>query len=151
MSEALRRSYDQLPYDSQFFTSSHPDRMAVMAILHGMTPPDVGSCRVLELGCSNGGNLLGMAQSLPGAQFVGIDLSPLQIANGRAIVAGVGLSNVTLEEASILDVDDAFGTFDYIICHGVYSWVPEEVRRKIFAIFARNLAPNGVAYVSYNT
>src|SRR4051812_19194660 len=123
MPEAPQYSYDELPYDSQFFAASHPDRMAVMAILHGMTPPRVESCRVLELGCSNGGNLLPMAQALAGSRFVGIDLSPAQIAGGRAIIAGVGLSNVTLEARSILDVDDGFGAFDYIICHGVYSWV----------------------------
>jgi methyltransferase-like protein/cyclopropane fatty-acyl-phospholipid synthase-like methyltransferase len=144
-------SYDELPYDSQFFVATHPDRMAVMATLHGMTPPPVEACRVLELGCANGGNLLPMAQGLPGSRFVGVDLSPTQINAGRAIVDRLGFSNVRLEARGILEIDDDFGTFDYIVCHGVYSWVAEEVRRKILAICARNLAPNGVAYVSYNT
>src|SRR5262249_6262531 len=51
----------------------------------------------------------------------------------------------------IMDVDHNTGQFDYIICHGVYSWVPAEVRDKILAICSQNLAPNGIAYVSYNT
>jgi methyltransferase-like protein len=151
MAEPLRCTYDELPYESQFFTMTHPDRMAVMATLHGLDPPDVAGCRVLELGCSNGGNLLPMAQTLPGARFVGIDLSPRQVADGLEIVAELGFANVDLRAMSILDIDDDLGTFDYIICHGVYSWVPEPVRHKILDVCDRHLAPNGVAYVSYNT
>lgn len=151
MSDSTVSSYDEVPYDSNFFAASHPERMATMATLFGMTPPAVDRCRVLELGCAGGGNLLPMAQALPGSQFVGIDLSPRQVAAGRAIVETVGLTNVDLRVLSIADVDEAFGRFDYIICHGVYSWVPAEVRDQILALCRRNLSPDGVAYVSYNT
>jgi SAM-dependent methyltransferase/methyltransferase-like protein len=144
-------SYNRVPYDSGPVTSSHPDSMAAMAMLHGMSPAPPGRCRVLELGCSTGGNLLGMAVSLPGSTFVGIDLSPRQIADARAVAAAAGLANVELRAASITDVGDDWGTFDYIVCHGVYSWVPGFVRDAIFRVCSRNLAPNGVAYVSYNT
>ena len=151
MPEAIHTSYDDLPYESQFFAMTHPDRMATMALLHGLSSPPVATCRVLELGCSNGGNLLPMAQTLPGARFVGIDLSPRQVADGQTVLQELGFQNVELKALSILDVGDDFGQFDYIICHGVYSWVPAEVRDQILRICARNLAPNGVAYVSYNT
>jgi methyltransferase-like protein len=70
---------------------------------------------------------------------------------GRAIVDQLGLKNIELRSLSILDVDDTFGTFDYIICHGVYSWVPAAVQDKILDICVRNLSPQGVAYISYNT
>ena len=50
-----------------------------------------------------------------------------------------------------MDVGEDFGRFDYVICHGVYSWVPEAVQDRILEICARNLTPDGVAYVSYNT
>ena len=63
----------------------------------------------------------------------------------------LGLTNVTLRHASITDVDESYGKFDYIIAHGVFSWIPTEVREKLLDICAKNMAPGGVAYVSYNT
>jgi methyltransferase-like protein len=151
MAEVRSTSYDEVPYPSQFFGPTHPGRMAAIASLFGLSPPDPSRCRVLELGCANGGNLLPMAVELPEARFVGVDLSSRQVADGREIVEALGLGNVTLEATSLMDVDDGFGRFDYIICHGVYSWVPAEARDKILSICTRNLADDGVAYVSYNT
>ena len=144
-------TYDELPYESRFVAASHPDRLATMAVLHGLKPPDVARCRVLELGCADGGSLLTMAQSVPGGTFVGVELSKRQVDEGRAMVERLGFGNVDLRPLSLMDVDDSFGTFDYIISHGVYSWVPAEARAKILDVCARNLAPGGVAYVSYNT
>jgi methyltransferase-like protein/SAM-dependent methyltransferase len=125
--------------------------MAVMATLLGLDPPPLAACRVLELGCANGHNLLPMALNLPSSQFVGVDLSARQVADGRAAIAELGLTNFNLRHASILDVDASYGEFDYILCHGVYSWVPPEVQAKILAICRAHLAPHGVAYLSYNT
>lgn len=148
--DASGTSYDELPYRSRFTAMSHPDRLATMAVLHGLTPPPVARCRVLEIGCADGGNLMTMAQSLPGASFVGIDLSARQVAEGRATAETLGFDNVELKALNLADVDESFGRFDYIVCHGVYSWVPAPVREKLLEVCARNLAPNGVAYVSYN-
>lgn len=144
-------SYDEVPYDSRPRYATHPDCLATLARLLGMTPAPVERCRVLELGCSTGGNLLPLAAALPEASFVGIDLSQRQIETGRKVAAALGLSNLRLEARGILDVEPSFGEFDYIIAHGVYSWVPAEVRDKILAVCRANLAPQGVAYVSYNT
>jgi methyltransferase-like protein len=144
-------SYDQVPYDARPRYTTHPDCLATLATLMGMNPAPVERCRVLELGCSTGGNLLPLAVSLPQARFVGIDLSASQIETGRKVASALGLENLHLEARSILDVDASFGEFDYIISHGVYSWVPEAVRDKLLAICKANLAPQGVAYVSYNT
>ena len=33
----------------------------------------------------------------------------------------------------------------------MYSWVPPDVQDAILRVCSRNLAPNGIAYVSYNT
>ena len=106
---------------------------------------------MLELGCSTGGNLLPMAELLPRSEFVGIDLSGVQIGMARARGRQLGIKNVRFEELSILDVGADFGEFDYIICYGVYSWVPADVREKILRICEDHLAPNGIAAVSYNT
>src|SRR5262245_50731672 len=143
-------SYDELPYESKPIYRTHPDGMAAVATIFGLQPSPIAQCRVLELGCAAGGNLLAMAQCLPEAHFVGIDLSPRQIDEGQDAIKALGLKNVVLKAASILDVSDDFGTFDYIVCHGVYSWVPPAVQDKILSICSKNLSPNGIAYVSYN-
>ncbi len=151
MSEAQLASYEAMPYTSRPFATTHPDTLATVATLFGMHPAPPGRCRVLELGCALGGNLIPMALALPQSTFVGIDLSPSQIAEAQRLASALGLPNLTLRAASILDVDTSWGQFDYVICHGVYSWVPRAVQDKILAICRENLAPQGVAYVSYNT
>ena len=143
--------YDQVPYTSLSYSESHPDRLATTATLFGMAPAPVARCRVLELGCASGGNLIPMAYGLPGSQFLGIDLSRRQIEQGRTTIAELGLDNVALEPLNILDIDSDLGVFDYIIAHGVYSWVPAAVQDKLFEVCRQCLAPQGVAYVSYNT
>src|SRR5262249_8888675 len=80
-----------------------------------------------------------------------IDLSARQIDMGRSVATRLGLDNLELKALSILDVDESFGTFDYIFAHGVYSWVPERGRDKLLAICRRHLSANGGAYIRYNT
>jgi methyltransferase-like protein/cyclopropane fatty-acyl-phospholipid synthase-like methyltransferase len=150
MEAADQTSYDSVPYPSSPMAQTHPDRLATTATLFGMSPAPVERCRVLELGCATGGNLIAMAEQLPFSQFVGIDLSRRQIAEGQALVHELGIENIVLRPMSILDVTPELGQFDYIICHGVYSWVPRDVQAKILAVCKQNLAPNGVAFISYN-
>ena len=144
-------SYDEMPYINRAFPQTHPDRLAALARLFGLEAPDVETCRVLELGCASGDNLLPMALGLPGARFVGIDFSLRQVEQGRRAIAALGLANIELRHADITTIDASLGRFDYIVCHGIYSWVPPPVREKVLAICKQNLAPAGVAFVSYNT
>jgi len=148
---AVRESYEQVPYPSALQHFTHPDHLATLALLHGLSPAPPQRCRVLELGCADGGNLIPMAIELPDSEFVGIDLSPKQIASGVAQVEAWKLTNVNLRTMSILDVGADFVAFDFIICHGVFSWVTPDVQQKILDICRRHLAPQGVAYISYNT
>jgi tRNA G46 methylase TrmB len=76
---------------------THPDRLATLATLFGLRPAPPQRCRVLELGCGDGGNLIPMALALPDASFVGVDAAPKAIARGQGVVAELGLANVTLE------------------------------------------------------
>lgn len=147
----VTNSYDEVPYESHPFSQTHPSRLFVIGTLFGLRPVPVQRCRVLELGCAAGGNLIPMADMFPDSQFVGIDLSKRQIEDGQKNVNELGLKNLSLRHASITDVDAEYGMFDYIICHGVFSWVPNHVQEKILEIFDKNLTANGVAYVSYNT
>jgi methyltransferase-like protein/2-polyprenyl-3-methyl-5-hydroxy-6-metoxy-1,4-benzoquinol methylase len=151
MSDRVTTTYDLVPYPGHALAQAHPDRLATLATLFGMEPADVNRCRVLELGCGDGLNLTSVALSLPEAECLGIDLAPAGIQKGQQRVHELGLKNIDLRRLDLLDVGESFGTFDFIIAHGIYSWVPEIVRDKLLAICKQNLAENGVAYVSYNT
>jgi methyltransferase-like protein/2-polyprenyl-3-methyl-5-hydroxy-6-metoxy-1,4-benzoquinol methylase len=150
-SQSTHNSYDDLPYPSQPYPFTHPDHVASVATLLGMKPAPPDRCLILELGCASGGNLIPLALALPQSNFVGIDLAREQVCQGLQTISDLGLRNIQLHPLSILDLDEGLDSFDYIICHGVYSWVPEEVQDKILEICARHLTPNGVGYISYNT
>lgn len=146
-----QNSYDETPYQSYPYSQSSPEKLATLGTLFGMTPPPIETARVLELGCAEGGNIIPHAIHYPKGQYVGVDLSKVQIDAGKEHIKAMGLKNIELKHCSITDIDASFGKFDYIICHGVMSWVPEFVRDKILEIANNNLTENGIAYISYNT
>jgi SAM-dependent methyltransferase len=144
-------AYDQLPYTSLAYPRTHPDHLFAMARSFGLAPARVESCRVLEIGCGSGGNLVAMAESLPGARLVGVDPSATEIARGQALAARVGVENLTLRAGFLEELDEGLeGSFDYVIAHGVLSWVAPEVRRSLLEQARARLAPDGVFYASYN-
>jgi SAM-dependent methyltransferase len=145
-----RESYEAAPYPPAPFVESHPSNLQTIATVLGLDPPAIETARVLELGCATGGNIVPMAAALPEATFVGVDYSPRQIEQAQRFADAVSATNLRLEVRSILDIDRDFGTFDYIIAHGVFSWVPPDVQEKLLSICRENLAERGVAYVSFN-
>lgn len=143
--------YDSIPYESVPITETHPQRLAMLGRLFGLDTARPEHCRVLELGCASGGNLLPMASRSPGSEFVGLDLSALQIHNGQESIARLGLKNIHLLQGDLCEFEDRPGSFDYIIAHGLYSWVPLAVRDALLGKIKQLLAPQGIAYISYNT
>jgi len=148
---ALAARYDAIPYAALPHPLTHPDRLATVATFLGYAPPAPATCRVLEVGCNDGTNLIPMAVGLPDATFVGCDLSPNAIAAGEATIAALGLTNIRLLRQDLATLDPSLGHFDYIIAHGVYSWVPAHVRDALFALAGRRLSSGGVMFVSFNT
>lgn len=149
--DALLDAYEEVAYVSRPNGKTHPDRMATVATLLGMNPASAASCRVLEVGCGDGANVIPMAASLPGSRFAGFDFAPSAIARARQAATALGLANIEFFVLDLSAVPAELGTFDYIIAHGVYSWVPAEVRAHLLPLVTRHLAPQGVAYISYNT
>ena len=147
---ALTVSYDEVPYDGLTHSETHPSLLATVGSLMGMHPTPVESCRVLEIGCAQGYNLIAMALNLPTSQFVGIDFAPGQIAAGHKAIAELGATNVTLHALDVMALDDSLGRFDYIIAHGFFSWVAQPARDQLLAVYRRLLTPNGIGYISYN-
>jgi methyltransferase-like protein/SAM-dependent methyltransferase len=144
-------SYEEFPYPSKFFLQTHPDRLATAGVLHGMEPALPENCRVLELGCGNGSNLIAQAFGLPDSRFVGIDLAENHIERAKQSVDELKLGNVEFRQMDVMEMrTEDFGEFDYITAHGLFAWVPEFVREKVLAIFSEMLSQNGIGYISYN-
>ena len=151
MSDPLSARYDAIPYRHGAILHSHPARLGVIARFFGMTAAAPDHCRVLELGCAEGMNLLPLAERLPRAEFTGVDSSEKQIATADATRIANGIANARFLRVDLREFEPEAGAFDYVIAHGVYSWVPDEVKDRLLAVCTRALAPAGVAYVSYNT
>ena len=143
-------SYDILPYPPYSFPATHIGRLGAIGRLFGLETAEPAKARVLELGCGVGVNLLAMAQLFPKSEFVGIDASKKQIDTGLEAVTATGLSNVRLIAADFSKLDEDLGKFDYILVHGIYSWVPDSVKEAILRIGKENLNPSGITYISYN-
>jgi methyltransferase-like protein len=146
----MTTTYDEVAYPARFHPEAHPDRLATMGRLFGLEAPPLDGCRVLELGCGAGGNLIPAAYSLPTATFVGVELSEMAAGAAGAAARDLGLTGVSVRAMDLRDFPADAGTFDYVIAHGVYSWVPADVRERLLAICHDHLAENGVAYVSFN-
>jgi len=149
--DPLVRSYNDVAYTSLADPARHPGRLATIGTLLGLEVAPLATARVLEFACGDGLNLLPAAATLPNATFVGFDFAARPIANARRMASDLGLRNVRLLELDLRELPADLGPFDYIIAHGLYSWVPPEVRAHVLPLIARHLAPQGVAFVSYNT
>lgn len=149
--EALRQSYEQVPYTLSPHELSNPARFSVVARLFSLHCARVTTARVLELGCAAGGNLVPLAYSHPHAEFVGVDLADSHISRAKADAKRLALSNVTFIQSDFRSLAASLGDFDYIIAHGIHSWISRDAQHQLLDFIARSLRPDGVAYVSYNT
>ncbi|HQT01372.1 MAG: hypothetical protein B7Y26_05320 [Hydrogenophilales bacterium 16-64-46] len=143
-------SYDELPYDSLPLPETQPDVLAALARLHGFNAPDPRRARILELGCAQGGNLIPLAWRWPESDCVGVELSRVQAAAGADFVQRLGLANARIVHADLAALPADLGSFDYILAHGVFSWVPPAVQGALLDVCRRHLSPQGLAYVSFN-
>ena len=137
-------SYDEVAYPSVPLAQTQPDGFATQAHLLGVRAPDPAGCRVLEIGCSDAGNLAWLAAHTPGSQFLGVDLSLEAVGRAQGVIAG--LPNIAVRQADLRQLDA--GQHDIVIAHGVYSWLPRP--GDLLACIDRHLADDGIAYVSYN-
>lgn len=151
-SAETRMRYDALPYGSYSYAHSAPEQLEAVAALFGVVAPDVSRARILEIGGASGGNLIPVALRNPAARCVGLELSEVHVASARAHAARLGLTNIEFIQGDLLELDPAtLGRFDYIIAHGVYSWIPPQAQQALLALTEACLSAEGVAYVSYNT
>ncbi len=142
-------SYDEIPYETHAFVLTNPAHLGAVARLFGVASAPAERARVLELGCGQGWNSITSASSLPDAQHVGVDLGQIHIEAGRTAIQALDLRNIELIEGDF-QTSPAAGQFDYIIAHGLFSWVAPAVADALLSRAHALLAPGGVFYVSYN-
>ncbi len=156
LAQNVKQTYKDLPYTSRAFKASSPMHLAAIGTLLGLKTCDIKKARVLEIGCSFGGNILYFALNFPASQIVGIDISPEQINGAKNLAKTLGANNAHFICADICELVkdeialNELGKFDYIIAHGVYSWVADGVKDALLKLTQKCLAPSGLAYISYN-
>ena len=142
--------YATVTYPDYVHAATDPNRMGAIARCHGIQAPGPGTARVLEIGCGPGGNLLSLASIHPGATLVGIDLEPRHVAAAQRVATAAGLENISLISGDLNELQPPPASFDYIIAHGIYSWVSPKTRRSVLRLCRRCLSPDGVAFLSFN-
>lgn len=143
-------AYDVVDYPPLIHVAMHPSKLGAIGRLLGLHAASPRACRLLEVGCGDGLQLLALAQAYPDSRFVGVDLSAKAIARGESMRAALGLDNLQLVAADLTEWDPDEAPYDYIVAHGFFSWVPPFVREHLLALCNRSLAANGIAYISYN-
>jgi SAM-dependent methyltransferase len=139
-----------MPYATFALRVADPNRLAAIARLYGVNVPSPSEASVLEIGCGTGVNLIHIAERYPKSRCIGVDISERHISEGQKIASGSGCSNVELRCGDIRSAALGHGEFDYIICHGVYSWVAPSVRHELLSAISSSLSEHGVAFLSYN-
>ena len=146
------KPFDELPYYAFPIAPTAPERLAMVSRFHGGPRTRIEGVRVLEMGCANGANLLPMAWFRRHTQFLGVDGSARQVDLAETARDALGLDNLRFLRADFLDLPgDLGGPFDFIIVHGVLSWVPHAVRDALLAACREHLAEDGLVYLNYNT
>lgn len=145
-------------YTYGFYRETAPDWIDFALALRGLQPPRASEgtpFRYLELGSGQGFGLCVLAAANPEGEFLGIDFSPEHTAHATALASRLGLTNVSFIEGDFAELGAAwpadFGRFDYVVLHGIYSWIPGSVRSSVISIIKEATAPGGVVYVSYNS
>jgi methyltransferase-like protein/SAM-dependent methyltransferase len=138
-------------YEALPFAETHPDHLGAIGTLFGIHPTPPKRFRLLEIGTATGGNILPMAAAFPECDFVAIDRAEQSLAVAKNHAERARISNLVLHLADVRDFEDEPESFDYIVCHGVYSWIPNDARIALRRLIRRHLAPAGIAYLSFNT
>ncbi|MDR2337583.1 MAG: methyltransferase domain-containing protein [Deltaproteobacteria bacterium] len=148
---------NKLNYISKPSYDKHPDRLCLIARLFGLKAKLLSqNAVILELGCGTGSNLIPVALSNPNSSFIGVDISKEQIAIANQHVQSLNLKNIKFIAQDLNQTEQHLWQsqtqkdFDYILVHGVFSWVPTATQDSILQICSSQLASNGVCYISYN-
>ncbi|MGB6221648.1 methyltransferase domain-containing protein [Haloferula sp.] len=152
MSDPVRELYSEHRYPALSHPEAHPAVLCASSRCAGVVSPALPeNCRLLEIGCASAHHLLPLAARYPDSHFTGIDFSDTAIRSARRIADQTGLKNLTLEHADLREWTAGDEKYDYIVAHGMLSWIPDPAKEALLTLVSNSLAPNGVACLSYNT
>ncbi|MEY3895718.1 MAG: hypothetical protein RLZZ214_1238 [Verrucomicrobiota bacterium] len=150
MPDIIHELYEKQVYPPMSHPLSDPAVTAVASRMAGLDVPHPRRARILEIGCCSGHNLIPLAQRWPESRFTGIDLAARSIDEARDRAARTGLGNVDFHAVDLREYAPVDGPFDFIIAHGFFSWVPDEVKAALLVFCHQHLSPSGIATVSFN-
>lgn len=138
-------------YVRNFEADLGPPRLRLVAALNGFAPPPATEFSYCELGCAHADTLVALAAANPRAHFVGVDFNAEHIAHARGLAFEAGMDNVhfyDLDFEALLG--EELGPFDFVVAHGVLSWVAPQKRKAVLEFASSRLKPGGLLHVSYN-
>ena len=133
----LESSYDENPYISKTYYHTQPEKLKSNLRLLDFISPDLKKCKSFRNWLFIWWKYNSLSIENPDATVVGVDLSKVQVDEGNKIIDFLGLKNIRIYHKNILDYNEHFEQFDYIICHGVFSWVDENVQKGILKIYKK--------------
>jgi SAM-dependent methyltransferase len=140
------------PYADTWFRELSPAWLNYVVALNGARPqPLDGPFRYLELGCGFGTSCVLNAAAFPRGWFDACDFNPAHVQAGRSYAARLELGNIGFHETpfqELLATD--LEPYQFIVMHGVHSWVDAATRQVLRELVDRLLVPGGLLYVSYN-
>lgn len=142
-------------YTRNVYQELMPAWLATIALLLGQRPPDLSQpFRYADLGCGHGLTATFVAATCPHAEVWAFDFNPAHVESGRQLAAAAGLTNLHFQEASFADLADrapaGLPDFDFIVSHGVASWISADNLAKLIQVIGQRLRAGGLAYLSYN-
>jgi SAM-dependent methyltransferase len=143
-------------YTRNTYPEVYPARLAIATLAGGQLPPDIDRpFRYADLGCGLGLTTTMIAATHPWAEVWGFDFNPAHIDAARRLADAAELTNLYFEEISFQDLARRgpadLPMFDFMVSHGVISWIAPEVRAALMAVIGQRLKPGGLAYLGYNT
>jgi SAM-dependent methyltransferase len=149
------RGYDvSVGYTYGFGREMAPAWLNLCAGLAGWSPPTDRGLRYLDLGCGQGVSLCLLAASNPLIEFVGIDFHPEHIAHATGLADAASLTNIRFVQADFVDLasswPDDLGGFDYLVLHGILSWISLAVRAAVITCIGHATKAGGLVYTGYN-
>jgi len=138
-------------YTHPFYAFLAPAWLDYVAVLNGVTPPDRrGGFSWCDLGCGFGVTAVGLAATHGNGRFGGIDMNAGHIDDAQCLARDAAVENATFLATDIATADREAESFDYIVAHGVYTWVGPQTQAELCRFIDHHLKPGGLVYVSYN-
>ncbi|TNM59723.1 class I SAM-dependent methyltransferase [Aliirhizobium smilacinae] len=140
-----------IAYVPRFHREHSPAWLVATLTALGFASPPIRGSRWCEIGCGDGFGACLLAAANPDAHFTGIDINPAHIEAARRLASEARLGNIEFHLLDIADDRRKAAPFEFIVAHGIYSWVAPHTRNAIMRFAAQSIAPGGVFYLHYMT